>query len=361
MPDEDAARGLPAGLDSAVVQRALLAWYRRTARDLPWRRDPDPYRVWVSETMLQQTQVDRVRGAFVAFLEAFPTVGALAAADTEAVLRAWEGLGYYRRARQLQAAARVVMEEHGGQLPDSEVKLRRLPGIGRYTAAAILSIAHDRPVPIVEANSRRVLARLVGHDRPVGTAAGDEPLWEVAAGLVPRRRAGSFNQALMDLGATVCTPRQPLCGRCPLAGCCAAHATGRSDAIPAPLPRRAVIERRETALVVVHRGRVLVRRCQAGEWWEGLWDFPRLPSADLVAPLSLGRRREIGRFHYTVTHHRIDLRVVSCSAMRAGPRAGRGVAKRAWVDARALVELPLTSPGRRVARLVPALLGPGRV
>ncbi|NBV46915.1 MAG: A/G-specific adenine glycosylase [Planctomycetia bacterium] len=356
MTRRDDGRRRSPGPDARPVQRALLAWYRRTARDLPWRRDPEPYRVWVSETMLQQTQVDRVQEAFGRFLGRFPTVAALAAADADAVLRAWEGLGYYRRARQLHAAARLVVAEHDGRVPEDESALRRLPGIGRYTAHAILSIALDRPVPIVEANSRRVLARLVGHDKPVG-GSGDEPLWRVAADLVPRRGAGAFNQALMDLGATVCTPRQPRCPRCPLRDLCVARAADRTTTIPVMAAGRKTVARRETALVVWHRDRVLLERRGSGEWWEGLWDFPRLPAADLVRGLTLSPRRSVGRFPYTVTHHRIDLRVVSCHAARAG----RQPAGRAWVTPAELDRLALSSPGRRIARLLAssAADGPG--
>lgn len=344
-PPPDLDRPMP---PPPAVRRALVGWYRRAARDLPWRRSPSPYAVWISETMLQQTQVDRVKDYFTRFMTLFPTVAALAAADADDVLRAWEGLGYYRRARQLHAAARRVVTDHDGILPADERMLRGLPGIGRYTAGAILSIAHDRPAPIVEANSRRVLARLVGHAAPLGGSAGDEPLWQVAARLVPRRGAGTFNQALMDLGATVCIPKRPSCGRCPLASLCVARATGRTAGIPAMATRRTMVERRETALVACHRGRVLLRRRAPGEWWEGLWDFPRLPAADLVERLSLGPARTIARLCYTVTHHRVALRVVS----RAAARPGRSGADRMWVVPNELERFALTAPGRRIARLV---------
>ncbi|MFM7519564.1 MAG: A/G-specific adenine glycosylase [Planctomycetota bacterium] len=330
----------------AAVRRVLLRWYARTARDLPWRRAPDPYRVWISETMLQQTQVERVCDAFGRFLDSFPTVAALAAADESAVLRAWEGLGYYRRARQLHAAARVVVAEHGGRLPEDDGALRRLPGIGRYTAGAIRSIALGQPAPIVEANSRRVLARLVGHRAEVGGAA-DEPLWQVAARLVPPQGAGAFNQALMDLGATVCTPRAPRCTRCPLLGHCRAHAGGLTGSIPRlPRPRAAEV-REETALVIRHAEHVLVEQRRPGEWWEGLWDFPRLPASGL-AGLRPGPPHEIGRIVYTVTHHRITLRVV----VRRAARRTRLAPPRAWVSVADLAGLALSSPGRRIARML---------
>jgi A/G-specific adenine glycosylase len=310
--------------------------------------------------MLQQTQVERVKDFFARFLDRFPTVAVLAAANEQDVLVLWEGLGYYRRARQMHAAATRIVRDHGGEFPRSAPALRGLPGIGRYTAGAIASIAFDHPEPIVEANSRRVLARLVCHAKPLGGAAGDEPIWEIAAALVPRRHAGRFNQALMDLGALVCTPDQPLCGRCPLASLCQAHKTGRATEIPAQAPRRAAVDIRETAVVVRRGSRVLVVRRQAGEWWEGLWDFPRLTGpatrvrhrlakSSLLGGLGCGKTARLATLAHTVTHHRITLDVVSCMA----DRAGRPAANRRWATPAQLATLAMTSPGRRIARMLP--------
>jgi A/G-specific adenine glycosylase len=327
--------------DPAAIVRPLVAWYARARRDLPWRRSRDPYRVWVSEVMLQQTQVERVREFYDRFLRRFPDVRALARAREADVLKCWEGLGYYRRARQLHAAARTIVADHRGRFPHTVEELRRLPGVGRYTAGAIASIAFDQPAPIVEANSRRVLARLVGHDAPVGGPAGDGPLWAVAERLVPARRPGLFNQALMDLGAGVCTPERPLCPRCPLAGACVAHRTGRVADIPAPAPRRAVTLVRETAVVERRGSRVLVERRGPGEWWEGLWDFPR-------AKRPRGGRR-LGTIAYTVTHHKVTCAVVEHAASGPAPGPARG---RRWVTTRGLAALALSAPGRRIARLL---------
>lgn len=323
------------------VTRPLLRWYARARRDLPWRGSRDPYRVWVSEIMLQQTQVERVRDYFARFTARFPTVAALARAREADVLRLWEGLGYYRRARQLHAAARMIVADHGGRFPRSVEALRRLPGVGRYTAGAIASIAFGVRAPIVEANSRRVLARLVGHAAPVGGVAGDGPLWEVAEQLVPAREPGLFNQALMDLGAGVCTPERPLCDRCPLAGACVARRDDRVAEIPAAAPRRAPTVIRETAVVERRGDRVLVERRGPGEWWEGLWDFPR------------GRRpawsRTLGTVTYTVTHHKVTCRVIERVTTGPAPRATR---TRRWVTPRTLAGLALSAPGRRIARLL---------
>ncbi len=340
---------LPAPLRAGMtpIHDALLGWFKRVGRDLPWRRGVDPYRTWISEVMLQQTQVDRVVDFFHRFMERFPTVERLAAAPESDVLRAWEGLGYYRRARQLHAAAKRIVADHGGHLPDTAAGLRELPGIGRYTAGAIASIAFGCPEPIVEANSRRVLARLVAHAAPLDGTAGDGPIWEIATALLPPRSAGQWNQALMDLGATVCTPRSPLCSRCPLAPHCLALASRSTASIPVSTARREVVERDETAIVVRRGAKVLVVRRGAGEWWEGLWDFPRLPAKEILAPLGCGRRRVVGRCSYTVTHHRIEVSVAVCEASRQGARRD-GVA---WIDWEALGTLAMTAPGRRIAAL----------
>jgi A/G-specific adenine glycosylase len=288
--------------------------------------------------MLQQTQVERVKEFFLRFMERFPTVRHLAAAREHDVLKRWEGLGYYRRARQLHAAAKRIVAEHGGEFPRTAAGLRGLPGIGRYTAGAIASIAMDLPEPIVEANSRRVIARLAGHAAPLDGPGGDEPIWEIAARLVPRRGAGRFNQALMDLGATVCTPDRPLCGRCPVADACVAHRTRRVDEIPARGSRRRQQRIRETALVIRHGASVLVERRGAGEWWEGLWDFPRIAA-------TAGRR--LGTVHYTVTHHAIEC-VVRERALARKKKPSRG---QRWVAVAALGSLAMSSPGRKIAAL----------
>jgi A/G-specific adenine glycosylase len=308
-------------------------------RDLPWRRSRDPYRVWVSEIMLQQTQVERVKDFFTRFLAAFPDVHALAAADEARVLKLWEGLGYYRRARQLHAAARQLVAEHDGEFPCTANALRSLPGVGRYTAGAIASIAFDAPEPIVEANSRRVLARVAGYDQALDGRAGDEPIWKIAAAVVPQRDAGRFNQALMDLGAMVCTPDRPLCTACPLASLCVAHLTKRTEAIPAKVGRRSTEQLREIAIVVRYGRRVLVEQRGPGEWWEGLWDFPR-------AGQSKGWR--IGTVKYNVTHHAIE-----CAVYEWGvPTATKVRAAQRWVAISELDALPMSAPGRKIAELL---------
>ncbi|HJK97330.1 MAG TPA: A/G-specific adenine glycosylase [Polyangiaceae bacterium LLY-WYZ-14_1] len=220
-------------------QAALVAWYDRVARDLPWRRTRDPYAIWVSEVMLQQTRVDTVIPYYQRFLERFPTAAALADAPEDEVLAAWSGLGYYRRARLLQAGAQAVVADHGGEVPRDPSARRRLPGVGPYTAGAIGSIAFDLPEPIVDGNVARVLARFHEVETPLGRSATERRLWELARAAVDGfPRPGALNQALMELGATVCLdgPR-PRCGDCPIAGSCRARRVGRQGELPVPKPR----------------------------------------------------------------------------------------------------------------------------
>src|SRR4051794_24586502 len=262
------------------LRRRLLAWFDKHRRDLPWRQDRDPYRIWVSEVMLQQTTVAAVVPYFERFLAAFPTLADLAAADEQDVLRLWEGLGYYRRARHLHQAARRLVAEHGGELPDDPAVWRELPGVGRYILGAVLSQAFDRRLPIVEANSLRVLCRLFGYAGDPRSGEGRRWLWDTAAAILPARRAGDFNQALMELGALVCTPAAPRCGECPLASVCEARRLGQQEEIPARSPAPVTTAVRETA-VVVRRGQrvLLVQRPGAGRWAK-MWEFPHTELAD---------------------------------------------------------------------------------
>jgi len=259
---------LPGAVET--LHEALLGHYDRGRRDLPWRGETDPYRVWVSEVMLQQTRVDTVIPYYRRWIELFPDVGSLATASRDDVLRAWQGLGYYRRAAQLHEGARVVRERHDGALPGDYDALRALPGVGEYTAGAVGSIAFGRPVPAVDGNARRVLARLF--DRPTPTAGW---LRETATRLVHPERPGDWNQALMELGATVCTPRGPRCDACPLSGWCAAHRAGTEEERPTPVPRGPVASATiATAVVVDEAGRALLVRRPSGGLLGGMWSFP---------------------------------------------------------------------------------------
>ncbi|MEX2558864.1 MAG: A/G-specific adenine glycosylase, partial [Pirellulales bacterium] len=240
----------PTGAWKREFRRRLLAWFGEHARDLPWRRSRDPYRVWISEIMLQQTQVATVEPYFRRFLRQFPSLRALAAAPEEQVLLAWEGLGYYRRARQLHRAARMIVEEHRGRFPREPAAVRALPGIGRYTAGAITSIAFDAREAIVEANTVRLFSRLLAYAGDTGQAAAQRLFWEFAEQLLPAGGAGRFNQALMELGSLVCLPREPQCGRCPVAALCPTHRDGLEQVIPRAASRPPATSVREAALVV---------------------------------------------------------------------------------------------------------------
>jgi A/G-specific adenine glycosylase len=284
-----------------AFRRRLTAWYDRHARDLPWRRRRDPYAVWLSEIMLQQTQVATVKPYFTRFLQAFPTLEALARADEHDVLRRWEGLGYYRRARQLHRAARIIVAEHGGEFPRDPPAVRRLPGVGRYTAGAILSIAFDARVPILEANTVRLLSRLSAYRADPSSAAGQSVLWSLAEAVLPRREPGRFNQALMELGSEVCLGRAPHCGICPVASLCQANLQGLQREIPLKKAKPRPEAVREAAVLVRRRGRVLLLRWPEGRRWAGLWDFPRFalhqataggraPRAGVAGPV-VGTRR----------------------------------------------------------------------
>ena len=346
-------------------RRRLLAWYRRNARKLPWRGTRDPYRVWVSEIMLQQTQVATVEGYFRRFIAKLPNITALAAAPEDTVLRLWEGLGYYRRARQLHRAAKIVVAEYGGQFPREPAAVRRLPGIGRYTAGAILSIAFDAAEPILEANTVRLLARLLGYRGDPRTAAGQEQLWQAAESLLPRRGAGQLNQALMELGSQVCRPRNPACLACPVARLCPTGPAGLHELIPQPKTKPRFEELREAAVVVRRRGRVLLLRRGEDERWAGLWDFPRFsidlperrPEGDELVQrvlkltgVRIDRPRLLTTLRHGVTRFRITLDCYEARGL-AAPRNGQRTREARWVSAVELTDYPLNSTGRKLARL----------
>jgi A/G-specific adenine glycosylase len=320
----------------AAIARALVRWFRRAHRDLPWRRTRDPYAVWVSEIMLQQTRVDVVVPYFERFLARFPAVGALAEAPLDDVLAQWAGLGYYRRARQLHAAAGAIVREHAGAVPADEPALRALPGIGRYTAGAIRSIAFGEPAPIVDGNVARVLSRLFALKGGPGDAAWEKRLWELAASLVPASDPSAFNQGLMELGATVCTPRAPRCPACPLARHCRAHALGRPETFPPPRPRPPV-ERVDLWALVARRARdeaLWLAQKPAGEPNAGQWEFP------LVEPSPSGPpdgARVLGAIRHAILARDYRIRAWAVSAAEARRRASSG----AWI-----------APGRPGARAI---------
>jgi A/G-specific adenine glycosylase len=342
-----------------------LTWYARHQRRLPWRGAADPYQVWVSEIMLQQTQVDTVIPYYRRWLERFPTVQALAAAPLQDVLAAWEGLGYYSRARNLHRAAQIVSGELGGALPATVEGLRALPGIGRYTAGAIASIAMGADAAVLDGNVKRVLARVFDFVDDVKSPAGVKKLWALAESLVPPGRAGDYNQALMDLGATVCTPRAPQCAVCPLRKQCLAFRLGVQLERPVVRPRRARPARIYAAGVVRKGGRVLIVQRPAGELLGGLWAFPNVEckgKANLADCLARGLRDEWGleapvgaqtqTLAHGFTHFTLSLHVFECR-WHAGPaRSARAPSK--WVRATELGAYPMGKMDRQIAEWVQA-------
>lgn len=291
----------------SALRRKLLRWYQTNKRDLPWRRTRDPYAIWISETMLQQTRVAVVVPYYERFLEEFPSIDALARARLSKVLRFWSGLGYYRRAENLRQAARQIMRRHGGVIPQDFVELRALAGIGDYTAGALLSIAFGKPYPAIDGNVRRVLGRLLGN-------ANERRVHALAAEIIPAARPGEFNQAIMELGATVCTPKNPRCGACVLRSVCA----GRTRARPPSVRRRqAQFKTVVWPLAIVRRdGKILLRRRRAGGLLGGLWELPggemnlREPVAaslrrHLQALGALPRPKKLGTMRHAITHRRI--------------------------------------------------------
>ena len=256
------------------MSKLLLAWYDQHGRDLPWRRTRDPYRIWLSEIMLQQTSVVAVIPYYNRFLARFPDVTTLADADPEAVLELWSGLGYYSRARNLHQAAQQVAGEMGGLFPETVEALRKLPGIGRSTAGAIVSIAYDRPAPILDGNVRRVLARLMALDDPPREKEAEKRLWSWAEALTPESRPHDYAQAIMDLGATLCLPRKPLCPECPLTAMCLAHQTGRENELPRTGSKKTVAMRHQVILMLRRGPDLLVRRRPPVGLLGGMWEFP---------------------------------------------------------------------------------------
>ncbi len=352
---------LPDAKWKQTFRRQLKRWYKNHARDLPWRRTRDPYHVWISEIMLQQTQVATVIPYFERFIKTFPTIKKLAAADEGKVLRLWEGLGYYRRARQLHKAAKQIVELHGGGFPDNAQEVDALPGIGRYTRGAILSIAFGQRQPILEANTIRLDARLMAYEEDPTASAGQKLLWAFAEEILPKKEVGDFNQALMELGSAICTPKAPKCLICPVASICPTRAAGLQDSIPLAKKKIQYEDLAETAVVVFKKKQVLLRRCKDGERWAGLWDFPRFvstakkksgyDSAEVkrLTGIACVVNDELATIKHGVTKYRITL---SCrSAEYVSGRLKRD-AELAWVSVAKLSDYPLSVTGRKIAKLL---------
>lgn len=346
------------------IRRNLLAWFRSNARQLPWRSKPTPYRVWVSEIMLQQTQVATVLPFYARFLKSFPSVKSLAAADEQDLLNHWEGLGYYRRARSMHAAAKMIVDQHGGRFPESFEDVLNLPGIGRYTAGAVLSISRDQRLPILEGNTQRVFSRWVSMRSPPMDSKPNRLLWEIAEAMLPRKEPGNFNQAAMELGALICTPKNPNCDQCPVRRQCRAHRDGLEQEIPGKVSKTKYEDRREFAMVIPStRGkqtmRYLLRPLPKGGRWAGLWDFPRttevaVSSAEAAASelshavgATICSGLRLTSIRHAVTKYRISLDVHMATIEK-----GRTKSPWRYVSLEEMKELPMSVSGRKIATLL---------
>jgi A/G-specific adenine glycosylase len=344
------------------ISARLLEWYERSARELPWRGKQDPYVIWVSEIMLQQTRVETVIPYFERWLERFPSLQSLAEAPEQDVLRLWEGLGYYSRARNLHRAAQTVAAQFGGQVPSSRAELEKLPGVGKYTAGAIASIAFNLDEPALDGNIRRVLARIFNVSIPARSPAGEKRLWALAGEHLPPGKAGDYNQALMDLGSAICTPQNPTCLLCPLAEFCQARALGVQDLLPV-LPQKAPTPHITVSAAVIQRdGKVLIAHRPRGGLLGGMWEFPggkreegeSLPDClqreikeELDAEVEVGR--ELGVFQHAYTHFRVTLHAFYCTLNGHEPQPIQTDEIR-WVALTELAQFPMGKIDRQIAR-----------
>jgi len=345
--------------------KRLVTWYRRQRRDLPWRRTRDPYRIWISEIMLQQTQVSTVIPYYRKFLARFPSLASLAAAPEEAVLAAWSGLGYYRRARNLHAAALRIGAEHGGKLPRAVELLRRLPGIGRYTAGALASIAFDLPQAALDGNAERVLARLLVARGDVGSAPIRKKLEATVLAMMRECRPAEITQGLMELGALICAPQNPACNLCPLARRCGARRDGLQDHLPEAKPGRP-IERKQAAVAILRRGGTyLMLRRAPGDLMAGLWEFP----GDVLRPretageglkrvgrerlsLAIAARRRVARFSQSITYRRIQVSAYEATLAEPSRPDWKLPPDARWLSPRQVARFPHGSATARLLRLL---------
>jgi A/G-specific adenine glycosylase len=336
------------------IQSKLLRWFKKNGRDLPWRKTRDPYAIWVSEIMLQQTQVETVIPYYKKFLKSFPTIHHLAKSDLSKVLKVWEGLGYYSRARNLHQASKIIANHSNGKIPDKLKDLLNLPGIGRYTAGAILSIAYNKKAPILDGNVKRVLSRLfVVSGNPKKT---EEFLWPLSESLIPKGSPGAFNQALMDLGSMTCTPKNPNCLSCPLKNLCQGYLSGKPESYPLRSVKKKVPHIEAIAAVIQKHGKVLLRQRPPKGLLGGLWEFPNWPidgKKDLKEYLRLKVKSDfglkvkckenLGPFKQTYSHFKLTLHVFKCDALE-----GRGKGK--WVSIKKLDRLPMSRIHRRISQ-----------
>ena len=342
-----------------IFRSLLLAWYRKHRRDLPWRRTQDPYAIWVSEIMLQQTQVKTVIPYYLRFLERFPSLDALAAADEEAVLASWAGLGYYRRCRLLQQGARHVQAQYAGVLPQDPETLESIPGIGPYTAGAIASIAFQRPAPLVDGNVIRVFSRLFGLKGSRKSSELKKRVWEQAGQLIDPKYPGDFNQALMELGATCCRTQIPACERCPVVAGCRAARLGRPEDFPEPTPEGKTVQLHRMVAVCRRGDAVLLVKKKQGRWFQGMWELPHdYPESGAEAPdlqaflhqdfgLQLKNPLPTPETRHSITHHRIRTRSWH-GQIQGKLRLNKEFIEFRWCEPAQIADYPLPNLDRKV-------------
>jgi len=343
-----------------ILQDRLLAWYDEHRRDLPWRNTTDPYSVWISEVMLQQTQVQTVIPYYLKFLNRFPSITALAEADIDALLQLWAGLGYYSRARNLQKAARIILDQFKGEFPQSYSDVVALPGIGRYTAAAIVSIAFGQPYAVLDGNVSRVLARVLRVSGDPKSPVVQRWLWAAAEQLLPPARPGDFNQAVMELGATVCSPHQPRCLVCPWTRECLARRYGLQELLPERMRRTKTRRSFEAAIVIHYRGRFLIARRSSQQLLEGFWEFPSVEVGGKRGAASMVSRMVAERFglkiktleplitiKHSITSRRIELQVFQAKLTTSvGSRLNK--TDHRWVRLREMARYAFAAASQRI-------------
>lgn len=352
------------------ITKKLLDWYRRHRRDLPWRRTRDPYKIWISEIMLQQTQVKTTVPYYRRFLARFPDIYALAAADLQDVLKLWEGLGYYGRARNMHRAAKEIVATHDGAIPDDMDKIKNLPGVGDYIAAAVLSIAYNQPHPVVDGNVKRVFARLFRIDAPVNVQRSYSVFKKKSEELMPPDSPADYNQALMELGALVCRPATPLCAQCPLRADCLAFEGGSTAEFPKKIKRKPLPEHTLVIAVVVKNNRVLLTRRQEQGLLGGLWEFPngRLgpgESPEAACPrvvktkLNLTTRIEarVAGIRHAYTHFKIKADVFVCRHVGGRVRLN-GPADYRWIALDEIDAYPLPKANHKFLPALRRVLNP---
>jgi A/G-specific adenine glycosylase len=343
--------------EKATLRRRLLTWFRANQRDLPWRASRDPYAIWVSEVMLQQTQVSAVIPFFNRFLFRFPSIAELAQAHEQEVLKHWEGLGYYRRARHLHQAAQLIVREHEGIFPQKAVDASELPGMGRYTLGAVLSQAFDQRHPIVDANVARILCRLLAWTKELETKETQDWLWANAESLLPMKQVGDFNQALMELGQTICTTGQPSCLLCPLRDICRGHARGLAETLPKRRAKTRQTQVTERAIILRKGKQVLLcQRTSDAVRWANMWEFPTsnsLLDANTLCQELTGYHcsdaRPIGSLEYGITRFKVTLEVIEAK-YNGGRQQHDAYQKLVWVKPEQLADYPLSVPQRRLAQ-----------